>query len=178
VTIAESKAVVAKLPVEFSEWESSRRTLSKLVIVRTQWYPELIDELERTARDEAARWAVSDSQIELVACPGALELPQVVRWVGSADRNSAVVAIGCVVQGDTPHFDYVCQSAILGLQREAIEGELALGNGVLTVKDLAQARARISKGAEAVQAALWMYHLKVQFLSRIKGGHGISTSQP
>jgi 6,7-dimethyl-8-ribityllumazine synthase len=102
-----------------------------------------------------------------------------VQWVGESHPSDdlAVVALGCVVRGDTPHFDYVCSNAMTQLQAVSLKLSLAFGNGLLTVDSIEQARARESKGAEAVQAALWMYHLKTQLLGRVKGGHGISSSQ-
>ena len=176
MTIAESEAILSRRPGIGTD---SLRGLNKLILIKTQWYPELMMKLEMAAKQEARAWNLKDHQVEVITGPGALELPMLVQWVGESHPSDdlAVVALGCVVRGDTPHFDYVCSNAMTQLQAVSLKLSLAFGNGLLTVDSIEQARARESKGAEAVQAALWMYHLKTQLLGRVKGGHGISSSQ-
>ena len=91
---------------------------------------------------------------------GALELAVAIRFAARGTKNfDAYVALGCVVRGETDHYDHVCREAMAGLTRVALDHGLCIGNGLLTVHDQAQAVARSSgdghnKGAEAAAAAL------------------------
>jgi 6,7-dimethyl-8-ribityllumazine synthase len=86
--------------------------------------------------------------------PGAFELPVVAEAAAASERFEAIVALGCVIRGETPHFEYVAGEATRGLGNVALAHRIAVGFGVLTTETEAQALARVSKGAEAVQAAL------------------------
>jgi 6,7-dimethyl-8-ribityllumazine synthase len=86
--------------------------------------------------------------------PGAFELPVVAESRGASENFDAIVALGCVIRGETPHFEYVASEAARGLGNVALAHRIAVGFGVLTTETMAQAEARVSKGAEAVQAAL------------------------
>jgi 6,7-dimethyl-8-ribityllumazine synthase len=86
--------------------------------------------------------------------PGAFELPVLAEAAAASERFDAIVALGCVIRGETPHFEYVAGEATRGLGNVALAHRIAVGFGVLTTDTEAQALARISKGAEAVQAAL------------------------
>lgn len=127
-----------------------------LAIVATRWNAHIVDKLRERAADTASQLGVKYEEY-LVA--GALELPVVVQ--ACARRYDAVVALGCVIQGETAHFDYVCDSVTAGLTRIALDEHTPIGNGVLTVEEEDQAYERAGgedakedKGAEAVHAAL------------------------
>jgi 6,7-dimethyl-8-ribityllumazine synthase len=101
------------------------------------------------------------SDLTVVRVPGAFELPVIVRRLAASGRYDAVVALGCVIRGDTPHFDYVAGECARGLQRAALDTGVPVAFGVLTVETAEQALQRAStgsgnKGGEAMESALEM----------------------
>jgi 6,7-dimethyl-8-ribityllumazine synthase len=91
-----------------------------------------------------------------VTVPGAFELPLAAMALAKTRRYSCVVALGCVVRGETPHFDFVAGEAASGLQLAAIETGVPVAFGVLTTETIEQAEARIDRAAEVVRGALEM----------------------
>jgi 6,7-dimethyl-8-ribityllumazine synthase len=97
-----------------------------------------------------------------VPVPGAFELPLAAMAFAKTRRYACVVALGCVIRGETPHFEYVAGEAASGLQLAALETGVPVAFGVLTVETSEQAEARVEKGAEAVRSALEMADLFTQ----------------
>jgi len=102
---------------------------------------------------------VKDDHIDVLWTPGAFELPVVAEAAASSGRYAAIVALGCVIRGETPHFDYVAGEAARGLGNVALAHQVPVGFGVLTVDTQDQAEARAggsagNKGFEAAEAAL------------------------
>ncbi|MEU5696245.1 6,7-dimethyl-8-ribityllumazine synthase [Actinosynnema sp. NPDC020468] len=129
----------------------------RLGVVATRWHALITDNLVARALVAAERAGVVAPTVVRVA--GAIELPVVAQEL--ARTHDAVVALGVVVRGGTPHFEYVCDSVTAGLTRIALDTSTPVGNGVLTTNDEAQALARAGfpdsvedKGFEAVVAAL------------------------
>ncbi|GAA1472573.1 6,7-dimethyl-8-ribityllumazine synthase [Corynebacterium aurimucosum] len=132
----------------------------RVAVVTATWNAEICDQLHRRALETAEAAGAVVTPLRVV---GALELPVVVQ--AAARTHDAVVALGCVVRGGTPHFDYVCDSVTQGLTRIALDESTPVTNGVLTVNDYDQAVDRAGfadsaedKGAEAMQAALETVH--------------------
>ena len=126
---------------------------------------EITDELLEGARDCLRAHGAEDGGLDVFRVPGAWELPQAAARIVEAGRHDAVVALGCVVRGETPHFDYICQEASRGLGAVARRGPIPVAFGVLTTDTLEQARIRadrneLDKGWEAALAALEMIHLR------------------
>ena len=128
-----------------------------LGIVATTWHAELTDTLLARAVEAAKASGVPSPTV--VRAPGAVELPVVAQAL--AERHDAVVALGVVIRGGTPHFDYVCDAVTAGLTRVALDAGKPVGNGVLTCDTEEQARDRAGlpesaedKGWEAAIAAL------------------------
>ena len=122
-----------------------------------------MDGLLNGARKELAKSGSTDVTIWRV--PGAFELPLAAQLAADAGAQ-AIIALGVVIQGETPHFDYVCSAATDGLTRVQLDTKVPIGFGLLTVNSEAEALARAGlesskedKGAEAVQAALSMVTL-------------------
>jgi len=111
--------------------------------------------LER-ALEELDEADVPREAITIMVVPGAFELPLAATALAKTRRFACVVALGCVIRGDTPHFDYVAGEAASGLQLAALETGVPVSFGVLTLDRIEQADARIEKGAEAVRTALEM----------------------
>lgn len=127
-----------------------------LAIVATRWNARIVEPLTERA---AAVAREIGAKVEIFHVDGALELPVVVQ--ACARRYDAVVALGCVIRGETAHFDFVCDSLTAGLTRIALDEETPIGHGVLTVDDEDQAYERAGgedakedRGADAARAAL------------------------
>jgi 6,7-dimethyl-8-ribityllumazine synthase len=128
-----------------------------LAIAATRWHAEITDSL--TSRAVAAAQACGVHQPAVIRVAGAVELPVVAAEL--ARRHDAVVCLGAVIRGGTPHFEYVCDAVTAGLTRAALDAGTPVGNGVLTCDNLEQARDRSGlpgsaedKGWEAAVAAL------------------------
>ena len=102
---------------------------------------------------------IARDAITIMPVPGAFELPIAAMALAKTRRYACIVALGCVIRGETPHFDYVAGEAASGLQLAALETGVPVSFGLLTVDTPAQAEARIEKAAEAVRTALEMADL-------------------
>lgn len=102
---------------------------------------------------------VSQEAVTVMPVPGAFELPLAAMALAKTRRYACIVALGAIVRGETPHFDYVASECASGLQLAAIETGVPVAFGVLTVDDVEQAEARIHKAGEAVRSALEMADL-------------------
>ena len=143
-----------------------------IMIVEAPYYTHISDELARGAI--AALDAVGAS-FERITVPGAFEIPAAIRLAVEAQsrgtrttRFDGYLALGCVIRGETTHYDYVCGESARGLQDLALAYNLAIGFGILTVENEAQALARAqvgrrNKGTEAARACLAMIELKRHF---------------
>ena len=136
----------------------------KIYVVATSWHPVIMDGLIQGALAELEKSGANNVVLQRV--PGAFELPLAASY--AIDQGAdAVIALGVVIRGETPHFDYVCQSATDGLTSLQLSSKTPVGFGLLTVDNEAQALDRAGleaskedKGAEAVQAALHMLSLR------------------
>ena len=136
---------------------------SRVAIVASSWHERVMDGLvtgARAALDEAGA-----TDIDLIRTPGAFELPLVAQAC-VADGYDAIVALGVVIRGGTPHFEYVSSAATDGLARVALDGRVPIGFGLLTCDDEEQALDRAGladssedKGREAAEAALATLHV-------------------
>ena len=129
----------------------------RVAIAVAQWHAEIIDGLLTRALAVAREAGTAEPTV--VPVPGSMELPVVAAQL--ATNHDAVVALGVVVRGGTPHFDYVCEAVTHGLLRVSLDTGTAVGNGVLTVNTVEQAVDRAGgpdaaedKGGEAMAAAL------------------------
>ncbi|HVI24016.1 MAG TPA: 6,7-dimethyl-8-ribityllumazine synthase [Myxococcales bacterium] len=113
-------------------------------------------ELLSRALDELERAGVGREAVTVVPVPGAFELPLAAMALAKTRRYSCIVALGAIIRGETPHFEYVASEAASGLQLAGLETGVPVAFGVLTVEDEQQARVRLDKGAEAVRTALEM----------------------
>lgn len=136
-------------------------------IVVAEWNAHITEALLRGAVDVLREAGVKEQNIHVHHVPGSVELVYGSRVMIDALKPDAVIAIGCVIRGDTPHFDYVCDSATQGITALNVEGKAAVIFGVLTVDKEQQAIDRAggclgNKGAEAAVAAIKMANLKAQ----------------
>jgi 6,7-dimethyl-8-ribityllumazine synthase len=125
-------------------------------IVVSRFNAAVTQRLLQGALDELGRAGVAREAITVMPVPGAFELPIAAMALAKTRRYACIVALGCVVRGETPHFDYVAGEAASGLQLAALETGVPVSFGVLTLETAGQAEARIEKGAEAVRTGLEM----------------------
>jgi 6,7-dimethyl-8-ribityllumazine synthase len=136
----------------------------QVAIVVTSWHTQITDGL--LAGAERALKAAGNTEYEIWRVPGAFELPLGAQYAIDAGAD-VVIALGVVIQGDTPHFEYVCSAATDGLNRVQLDSGIPVGFGLLTVNTEQQALDRAGlegskedKGAEAVEAAVLMARLR------------------
>jgi 6,7-dimethyl-8-ribityllumazine synthase len=127
-----------------------------VAIVASRYNGEITNKLLASALEELADAGVPREAITVMPVPGAFELPLAAMALAKTRRFACVVALGCIVRGETPHFDFIASEAASGLQLAALETGVPVAFGVLTVDVVEQAEARVSKGAEAVRTALEM----------------------
>lgn len=140
-----------------------------MLLVRAPYYKDVVDGMTRGAARILAEAGATHDVLDVA---GAFELAQAVRIaLRGTHKYDAYVALGCVVRGETDHYDHICRTSMDGLMQVALQYGIALGTGLLTVHDVAQAIARSSddghnKGAEAAAAAL----LQVAAMRRLGAG--------
>jgi 6,7-dimethyl-8-ribityllumazine synthase len=127
-----------------------------VAIVASRYNAEITNKLLEAALEELDEAGVRREAITVMPVPGAFELPLAAMALAKTRRYACVVALGCVVRGETPHFEFIASEAASGLQLAALETGVPVAFGVLTVDVVEQAVARVSKGAEAVRTALEM----------------------
>jgi 6,7-dimethyl-8-ribityllumazine synthase len=125
-------------------------------VVVSRFNGSVTSRLLARALDELDTAGVRREAITVMVVPGAFELPIAATALAKTRRFACIVALGCVIRGDTPHFDYVASEAASGLQLAALETGVPVSFGVLTLERVEQADARVEKGAEAVRSALEM----------------------
>ena len=133
--------------------DGKRRSVA---IVAARFNGEITNRLLQSALDELDDAGVRPEAITVMPVPGAFELPLAAMALAKTRRYACVVALGCIVRGETPHFEYIASEAASGLQLAALETGVPVAFGVLTVETVEQAEARVDKGAEAARTALEM----------------------
>ena len=136
--------------------EGGRRAVG---IVVSRFNGSVTTQLLDGALAELSEAGVGQEAITIMVVPGAFELPLAATALAKTRRFACIVALGCIIRGDTPHFDYVSSEAASGLQLAALETGVPVSFGVLTLDRVEQAEPRVGKGAEAVRSALEMADL-------------------
>ncbi len=136
----------------------------RLGVVAARFNEFVVEPLVRGALDALKRHGVQDNQIEIVRVPGAFEMPVVVRKLALSQRYDAIIALGAVIRGETPHFDYVAGECASGVARIALETGVPVAFGVLTTDTVEQAVDRAggkagNKGADCALVAVEMANL-------------------
>ena len=136
-----------------------------ILIVEARYYEAIADEM---ARGAVATLEAAGAAFERITVPGAFEIPAAVQMAVQTGSYDGYVALGCVIRGETTHYDYVCGESARGLQDLALRHAIAIGYGILTVENEAQAwdRARVDrqdKGGGAARACLDMLSLRQRF---------------
>ena len=153
---------MARYDVSPSELDSAG---ARIAVVAARFNDGVVSRLLESALNTLAEHGVSRDEVTVVRVPGAFEIPVAARWLAHRGSVDAVLALGAVIRGDTPHFDYVSAEAARGVQSVSIETGVPVLFGILTCDDQAQADARAggehgNKGREAALAALEMISLR------------------
>ena len=136
----------------------------RVAVIAARYNAQLVEQLIAGARTAWQTAGGADDALRVERVPGAFELPLAAQVLARTGSYDAVVALGCVIRGDTAHFDFVAGECARGLQQVMLSTGVPIGFGVLTTENLAQARERAApgaqnKGAEALQTALAMAQL-------------------
>ncbi|GJL95107.1 MAG: 6,7-dimethyl-8-ribityllumazine synthase [Hyphococcus sp.] len=136
----------------------------KIAIVATRWNEFIVERLTDGATSALKQHGVNKNAIDIAMAPGAYEVPFIAKKLAASGRYHGVVALGCVIRGATPHFDYVAGEAATGIAAAARETGVPISFGVLTVDTIEQAIERAgtkagNKGAEAALTTLEMINL-------------------
>jgi 6,7-dimethyl-8-ribityllumazine synthase len=150
---------VAELPGDLRSPASAR-----FAIVASRWNPRIVDALVAGARATLGEHGVADAALDVVRVPGAWEIPVVAAQLAAGGKHAAILALGCVVRGDTRHYEHVADGCAQGLMRVALDHRVPVLNGVLAVELHADAEARAggkhgNKGSEVALAALELVNL-------------------
>lgn len=136
-----------------------------ILLVEARFYSHISDLLRQGAEKALAE---AGATFEAVTVPGAFEIPGAIKFASQSGQFDGYVALGCVIRGETSHYDYVCNESTRGLQDLAVRDGLPVGFGIATTENEAQALARASvegrdMGGKAVKACLAMVALKRRF---------------
>lgn len=147
----------------------------RFAIVASRFNGLIVEPLVAGAVDAIVRSGGSADDITIVRCPGAWELPQVVRRIAEAGGYDAIIALGAVIRGATPHFDYVAGEAAKGLAGAAAAGDAPVIFGVLTTDSIEQALERAgtkagNKGFDAAMSAIEMARLFAELAAKPDSG--------
>lgn len=137
---------------------------ARFAIIASRWNPRITDTLVAGARKCFADHGVAEDAVDVVRVPGAWELPLAAARIAGGGKHAAIVALGCVVRGDTRHYEQVADGCAEGLMRVALDHDLPVCNGVLAVERFEDAQARAggnhgNKGEEAAMVAIEMVDL-------------------
>lgn len=141
------KAEIANFtPFDASNW--------RVGIVVAQFNRDITDQLVDSALARAQEYKLDTSNVKIHKVAGSVEIPLILQQFALTKRYDALLALGCVIQGDTPHFDYVCKFVTEGVLRVQLDHNIPVGFGILTCNDLEQARSRQGLGGQFLDAAL------------------------
>ena len=140
---------------------------ARYAIVASRWNPNITDTLVAGARRAFADHGVADDAVDVIRVPGAWEIPVACARLAASGGYAALLALGCVVRGDTRHYEQVADGCSDALMRVALDTRVPVANGVLAVDDYADAEKRAggshgNKGEEAALVAIEMSHLLEQ----------------
>lgn len=133
-------------PFDASDW--------KLGIVVAQFNQSITDALLTSAQARAKEYQILDSNVVVKKVAGAVEIPLVLQSMAKSGKYDVLLAIGCVIKGETPHFDYVSKFVTEGVLRVQLDNAMPVGFGVLTCNNMAEAKAREHLGGEHLDAVM------------------------
>jgi 6,7-dimethyl-8-ribityllumazine synthase len=158
-----------RVPEGYSVLAGSVDGRRAVAVVVSKFNAEITNALLERALAELDEIGVPRDAIMIVPVPGAFELPLAAMALAKTRRYACIIALGCVIRGETPHFDYVAGEAASGLQLAAIETGVPVSFGVLTVENREQAKSRVDRAGDAVRSALEMADVFSQLRAQAAG---------
>lgn len=136
----------------------------KIAIIAGRFNSFIVEHLISGAKEALLKYGADDSDIDLLYVPGAFEIPLALKKTANTGRYDGIVALGAVIRGGTPHFEFVAGECVKGISKVALDSEIPIAFGVLTVDTVEQAIERSSansenKGAEAAESTIRMINL-------------------
>ena len=140
---------------------------ARFAIIASRWNPRITDALVTGARQSLSGNGVADAAVDVIRVPGAWEIPVAAARIAAAGQHAAIIALGCVIRGDTRHYEHVADRCAEGLMRVQLDFGMPVMNGVLAVERIEDAEVRAggshgNKGEEAALAAIEMAQLLEQ----------------
>ena len=140
---------------------------ARFAIIASRWNPRITDALVTGARQSLSGNGVADAAVDVIRVPGAWEIPVAAARIAAAGQHVAIIALGCVIRGDTRHYEHVADRCAEGLMRVQLDFGIPVMNGVLAVERIEDAEVRAggshgNKGEEAALAAIEMAQLLEQ----------------
>jgi 6,7-dimethyl-8-ribityllumazine synthase len=126
----------------------------KIAMVVAQFNSHITEEITLSALKKAKEYSIPEENISIIQVAGAVEIPLILQKLAKTKKYQALLAIGCIIRGDTPHFDYVAKIITEGFLKVQLDNNQPIGFGVLTCNDEAQALARVNLGGEYLSAVL------------------------
>jgi len=157
-----------EVPAGYKVLTGSRDGRRSVAVVVAKFNGDVTSRLLERALAELEEARIQPEAVTIVPVPGAFELPLAAMALAKTRRYACIVALGCVIRGETPHFEYVAGEAASGLQLAAIETGVPVSFGVLTTESVEQAEARIDRAADAVRSALEMADIFSQLRAATK----------
>lgn len=136
------------------KFEVFRADRYRIAIVVARFNQAITDALLESALAVLTRYQIKPRDIQICPVAGAAEIPVILNRLAKTGRYDALVALGAIIRGETPHFEYVAKIATEGVLKVMLDNNIPVGLGILTTNNLKQARARLTAGGEAVTAAL------------------------
>ena len=121
---------------------------NKVLIIQANYYKDISTALLKSAKNELKYFA----KINIISVPGVFEIPVVIAQ--NLKKYDGFVALGCVIKGQTPHFDFISQASTDAIMKLSVDSKKPVGNGIITCLNMSQAKARRKKGAEAAEAVI------------------------
>ena len=131
----------------------------RIAIVQARFNSHITDELAKRCIAELQRLGVKPKAIKHVTVPGALEVPIALQTLAEADQYDALIALGCIIRGETYHFELVANESGAGVSQIALTYQVPVANAIITTENEAQALARLDKGTDAAKVAIEMANL-------------------
>ena len=158
-------ALESRASARLMGFKDMAKTQMKVLIVEARFYNDIVEEMVQGAIAHLEEKGVA---YERMPVPGAFEIPGVIAMTLKQGQYAGFVALGCVIRGETTHYDYVCGESARGLMDLSVHHGAAVGNGIITVENRDQAWARASrdkknKGRDAAEACLRMIEIKGEF---------------
>eukprot|EP00922_Rhytidocystis_sp_ex-Travisia-forbesii_P022802 GHVS01033410.1.p1 GENE.GHVS01033410.1~~GHVS01033410.1.p1 ORF type:complete len:228 (-),score=35.18 GHVS01033410.1:243-926(-) len=140
--LAMRRSAVCVSPREGVIFENTSGKTLRVGVVKTRWNPQIVNKLEQGVMSALEDVGVREQEMVKAEVPGCFELPLTVHWIAQSDKVDVVVALGCLIKGETMHFEYIADAVTHGLMKSQLKTGIPVVFGVLTVGDLQQAESR------------------------------------